>query len=360
MPEKTFDDLIIEKIQRADLDQLEKLFASAFGDEVDIEQAKRRIHRAKQFYYILQPLSKFSVWISNHFNVYVIKISGKVVGFIQVSYLNSTQLHIDYLAFSKQYRGKGLGKWVLTKLLTNGADANNYDVVLEVRVGNRAYNFYKRLGFNRITEILHFELSLGPELALSRLQTQQLPGFRELTGRDRSNLYQLYLESMPLTLRQVVKRPYGEFNPSMMVRHLDWAKNYLMRKRKKDYVVEQDGNIVAWLTVSSYHKVKSHVISLIVHPSHEDLRQALINKAITLIAGKYSQGVISTTVYSDDPAKQVALESLGFRKALAYYLMFRPSLAERKETGKSVSLVPKSVQVTGKQYKKRNIKAGKG
>lgn len=354
MPEKTFDDLTIEKVQRADLDQLEKLFASAFGDEVDVEQAKRRIRRARQFYYILQPLSKISVWVKNHFNVYVIKISGKVVGFIQVSYLNSIQLHIDYIAFSKQYRGKGLGKWVLTKLLTSKADANNYDVVLEVRVGNRAYNFYKRLGFSKITEILHYELRLGSELGLSRLQTKPLPGFRELTGRDRGRLYRLYLESVPLTLRQVVKRPYGEFNPSMMVRHLDWAKNYLMRKRKHDYVVEKEGNIVAWLTVNSYIRVKSHVISLIVHPSHEELRQELINKAINLIAENYRQGVISTTVYSDDPAKQVALENLGFRKDLAYYLMFRPSLAQRKETGKSVLHVTKPVSVTGKQYKKRN------
>ncbi len=357
MPEKTLDDLTIEKVQRADLGQLEKLYASAFGDEVEIEQVKRRIRRARQFYYILQPLSRFSTWVKNHFNVYVVKISEKVVGFIQVSYLNSTQLHIDYIAFSKQYRGKGLGKWVLTKLFANVADANNYDVILEVRVGNRAYNFYKRLGFNQITEILHYELCLGSDhQAATQLQGKLLPpGFRELTGWDRGKLYKLYLESVPLALRQVIKRPYREFNPSMAVRHLDWAKNYLMRKRKSDYVVEQDGKIVAWLTVSSYFKVKNHVIGLIIHPSYESLRQDLINKAIKLIVENYSPGTISTTIYSDEPGKQVALEHLGFRTELAYYLMFRPSVTKRREAGKSAVYATKPLTATGKQLKRRNI-----
>lgn len=356
MPEKNFDDLTIEKVQRSDLDQLEKLFASAFGDEVDIVQVKRRIQRARQFYYILQPLSRFSAWVKNQFNVYVVKISGKVVGFIQVSYLNSTQLHIDYIAFSKQCRGKGLGKWLLTKILANVADANNYDVVLEVRVGNRAFDFYKRLGFNQITEILHYELRLEADnQAGMQLPGKLLTGFRELTGWDRSKLYKLYLESVPLALRQVIKRPYREFNPSMVVRHLDLAKNYLMRKQKKDYVVEQDGKIVAWLTVSSYLKVMNYVISLIIHPSYESLRQDLINKAINLIKDNYSLGIISTTIYSDDPAKQVALEHLGFRKELAYYLMFRPSVTKRRGAGKSAVHVTKPLPVYGKQLKKRNI-----
>lgn len=332
MSKLPFEDVTIEKVQRDDLDQLEKLFASAFAGEVDIQQIQRRIRRARQFYYLLHPLSKFSAWVKNHFNVYVVKVSEKVVGFIQISYLNPTQMHVDYIAFSKQYRGQGLGQWVLTKLVEDVVDANNYDVILEVRLDNPAYRLYRRFGFKQITEILHYEMALGPRKDLRCQQNQDLPGFREVTDEDRRQLYRLYKESVSPALRHVVKRSYGEFNPSMMVRHLDWAKNYLMRKEKSDYVVEQSGKIVALLTITSYLRVKSHVLSLIIHRDHEELRQALLAKAISLIGANHKRGTISTTIYSDDPNKQAALEQLGFRQELAYYLMFRPSIAKRKES----------------------------
>ena len=354
MPDKSFNNVTIEKIQRSDLDQLEKLFASAFSEEIDIEQVRRRIQRARQFYYILQPLSQFSAWIKNHFNVYVTKIAGRVVGFIQVSYLNKTQLHIDYIAFSKQYRGQGLGRWVLSRLLTDVADARQYDVVLEVRVDNRAYYFYRRLGFKQTTEILHYELRLGAGQAIAPLPAQRLSGFRELKGRDRAKLYRLYLEAVPAALRQVVKRTYDEFNPSMVVRHLEWAKNHLMRKRKKDFVVEKDGKIIAWLTINSYLRLKSHVISLIIHPDFETLRRVIVCKAVGMITASYHQGVVSTTIYSDEPAKQVVLEQLGFKKELAYYLMFRPAAAGRHSASQSRPGAVKLQPMAGKHFKLRN------
>jgi len=348
MSKKPFNNLTIEKVQRFDLDQLEKLFATAFAEEIDIQQIKRRIHRARQFYYILQPLSKFSGWIKNHFDVYAVKIAGQVVGFIQLSVLNASQLHIDYIAFSKQYRGQGLGKWVLTKLLETVADANNQDVVLEVRVDNPAYKLYQRLGFRSITEILHYEMILGGTTSLLPLPDDELPGFRELVAKDRGQLYRLYKASVPTSLRRVIKRSYREFNPSMLVRHLDWAKNYLMRKQKTDYVVEQSEKIVALVTINSYVKTKNHIISLIIHRSYEYLRPVLLKKAIHLIETSHKQGVISITIYSDDPTKQAALEQLGFNRDAAYYLMFRPAAEKRKETSRAM---PHKTQTASKSNK---------
>ena len=348
MSKNIFDDLTIEKVQRSNLEQLEQLFTTAFAEDVDIAQIERRIRRARQFYYILQPLSKFSVWVKNHFDVYVVKIAAQVVGFIQLSYLNATQLHIDYIAFSKQYRGQGLGRWVLTELLEHVADANNHDVVLEVRVDNPAYRLYERLGFSPITEILHYEMTFGEAKVSVASPDGELPGFRELAAQDRGQLYRLYKASVPPCLRRVIKRSYSEFNPSMMVRHLEWAKNYLMRKKKTDYVVEQSGKIVALVTINSYFKAENYVINLIIHRAYEYLRPTLLNKAINLIKAKHKQGVINITIYSDDPAKQVALERLGFKRDTAYYLMFRRSAEKRKET---ITAMTHKAQAVGKSKK---------
>ncbi|CQR72398.1 ribosomal-protein-alanine N-acetyltransferase [Sporomusa ovata DSM 2662] len=337
MSKKPFTNVTIEKVQRSDLEQLEKLFATAFAGEIDIQQIKRRIRRARQFYYILQPLSKFSGWVKNHFDVYAVKIAGQVVGFMQLSYLNSAQLHIDYIAFSKQHRGQGLGRWVLTKLLETVADANNQDVVLEVRVDNPAYKLYQRLGFRAVTEILHYEMIFGGTTSSLPSLDDELPGFRVLTVKDRGQLYRLYKASVPPGLRRVIKRSYREFNPSMLVRHLDWAKNYLMRKQISNYVVEQSDKIVALVTISSYVKTQNHIISLIIHHSYEYLRSALLKKAINLIEASYKQGVISCTIYSDDSNKQAVLEQLGFKRDSAYYLMLYPAAQKRKETVKARS-----------------------
>lgn len=355
MSEKPLENVTIERVRRTDFDQLEKLFASAFHGEVEIEQLKRRIRRAHQFYYLLQPLSRFSMWIKNHFNIYVVKFGAKVVGFIQISFLNPVQMHIDYLAFSKQCRGQGLGRWVLSKLLANVADVNDYDVVLEVRVDNPAYRFYQRLGFRNAAEILHYELHLGSDKAKIKQPAIKLEGFRPLAEEDRAKLYYLYQESVSAAMRQVVKRMYREFNPSMMVRHLDSIKSYLMRKRKQEYVIEREGKIVAWLTVVSYLKVKSHVISLILHPDFERLRLGLLTEAVSIIAEKYSQGVITTTIYNDDLSKKAALENLGFNNDLAYYLMYRPSVTKRRE---AVRKIMRTKPVTGKHFKNTIKKEG--
>jgi hypothetical protein len=219
----------------------------------------------------------------------------------------------------------------LTKLLDEVADVDKYDVVLEVGVENPAYSFYRRLGFRPVTEILHYEMPFDNSKP-SLISDNEVPGFRELRAKDRSQLYRLYKSSISHNLRQVIKRGYGEFNPSMIVRQLDWAKNYLMRKRKHDFVVEQAGKVVALLTINSYLKTKNFVISLILNQSFEYLRRMLLAQAVNIIKTHHPQGVISITIYGDNAGKQVVLERLGFSKDSSYYLMFRPAYESGKES----------------------------
>ncbi|SDE52884.1 GNAT family N-acetyltransferase [Sporomusa acidovorans] len=329
MTEKPFDSVKIEAVRRSDLEQLEDLFITAFAKEYDIQQIKRRIHRARQFYYLLYPLSRFSLWVRNHFHVYGVKVAGQLAGFVQISYPNSTQLHIDYIAFAEQYRGKGLGSWVLTKLLNN---VNHLDVILEVLSDSPAYYFYKRLGFKQITEILHYGLSLTEAYHVLPAPPDGLAGFRKLEKKDREQLYLLHKNSVPHHLRQIMGINYGDFNRGMLIRKLDWAKNYLMRKQKMEYVVERQGKIVALLTINSYLKANNHVLTLMIHRDYEYLRAALISKAVGLIRKKHRRGMISMTIYSDHPAKQETMEHVGFRKDSAYSLMIRPSPARHKES----------------------------
>ncbi len=341
MENSVFNDVTIEKIGRNDLKRLKQLFSSAFSDEVDVGHIKRRIRRARQFYYILRPLSNYSLWVKNLFNIYVFKIQDQIVGFIQVSYLNSVQLHIDYIAVASQYRGQGLGTKVLRKLLAKLADGETpYDVVLEVRTDNPAYHLYRRLGFWPQSQILHYERLLADAGGHTGSGDPTVAGFRRLRASDHYSIYRLHRASISAGLRRVIRREYSDFNPSMFTRHLERFKNYLMRTKKREYVVEENQSIIAALTIHSYPKSGSHVIHLIVHPHHEPLRGLLLQKALAILHNRYRRGAVNMTVYDDSHYKQKILENMGFLQREAYYLMLRPGNPAAEYTGAAQPVRP--------------------
>lgn len=199
----------VERVCYHDLSDLEKIFTAAFGDEIHVKRIRQRIHRVRQFYYLLLPLSRVSPWVKNLFNIYVCRMDGQVAGFIQVSYLNRRQLHLDYIAVRKQYRGRGFGTLMLRKLVENVADAQQYDIILEVKEGNPAHCLYKRLGFTDQAKVLHFEKNIDKT---SSARTQ-LPGFRVRRDTDWREIYQLYLASIPARIRRCIQREIKDLTP---------------------------------------------------------------------------------------------------------------------------------------------------
>lgn len=313
--------ITIEKVGYHDLPEVQKIFTESFSGEVNPTHIKRRISRMRQFYYFFRPFTRISPWAKNLFNIYVIKYNGTIAGFSQVSYINNKELHIDYIAIRKQYRGQGLGTWALRKLLDEVADVNNLDVVLEVKSGNTAYHLYKRIGFYTQARILQYEKMF--EATSATVVPPALPGLRPLQDIDRAQLYELYRKILPEGLKRNIKQDYQRFNPSLFVRNLEWVKNRLMKKIKREFVVEIDNNIVASLEIHSCPKTASHIMNVMLHPNYENLRKSLFRYAFFFLRKKYKQGMIITTIYDDNIHKQQALDKLGFSQAKNYRLMVR-------------------------------------
>ena len=317
-------DVTIDKVCRRDLTALGEIFAHSFRDEVHPEHIKHRIRRINQFYYLLRPFARISPWIKDLFNFYVIKVRGEMAGFLQVSYLNhQRQLHLDYIAISKRFQGQGLGTWVMRKFIQKVADLGNQDIVLEVKSDNPAHHLYKRLGFSTRLRILHYERTFGYTNIASA--SPVVSGLRKVRDADRSQLYALYLSSVPGYIRAAIPRDYRFFNPSLFVRHLSLLKNRLMKTNKKEYIVERDKSIIALLEIISYPAMRHHIISLMVHPDHENLRASLIKHTLFTLRKQYGYGTISTTIYDDTVIKQLALEKLRFKRVATYHLMLRPA-----------------------------------
>ena len=329
--------ITIEKVGYHELHKVQAIFTDSFRGEVNSSHIKRRMNRMRQFYYFFRPLTRISPWAKNLFNIYVIKYNDIIVGFSQLSYINYKELHIDYIAIHKQYRGQGLGTWALRKLLNDVADANKLDVVLEVKSGNAAYHLYKRLGFSTQAHILQYGRTF--EAVCASLVPPALPGLRLLQDLDQTQLYKLYRTIQPKGLQRNSKQDYQRFNPSLFVRNLEWFKNRLMKKIKREFVIEIDKNIVASLEIHSCPKTASHIINVMLHPAHEHLRKPLFSYALFLLQKKYRQGKVITTIYNDNIRKQQTLNKLGFSQEKNYHLMIR----HPKSKSAQISIPPRIV-----------------
>jgi len=336
--------ITMEQAAYHDLPELQKLFAESFSGEVNPSHIKRRIKYMRQFYYFFRPFTRILPWAKNLFNIYVIKTNGTIAGFCQVSYINTKKLHLDYIAVCKQFRGQGLGTWALHKLLDEIADTDNLDVVLEVKSGNPAYHLYKGLGFFTHAHILQYEKTFEPNCAT--LVPPLLPGLRRLQDVDRNQLYELYRNILPEKLQRNIKQDYQRFNPSLFVRNLDWIKNRLMKKVKREFIVEIDKKIIASLEIHSCPKTASHIINVMLHSNYEHLRKSLFSYALFLLRKKYESGTAITTIFNDNLRKQQTLDKLGFSKQKNYHLMVRHPRLESKK----VPMIPKIMACPEKRF----------
>ena len=80
-------------------------------------------------------------------------VEDKLVGFVS-SIVVADELQVENLSVSKERRGQGIGKELMTKLITMYSklpteDGGTKTCLLEVREGSPAVDFYLKLGFKQ-------------------------------------------------------------------------------------------------------------------------------------------------------------------------------------------------------------------
>lgn len=327
------ENISIEKIQLKHLHDLEALFATAFGDEIPLLQLEQRMKRMRQFYYLVLPFSYISAWARNLFNVYICRVDGKVVGFIQLSHLNKQQIHLDYIAVSLKYRGQGIGTKILQHICTDIADRQQCDLLLEVSTLNPAYHLYQRFGFAEKIQLIHYEKKMPTPSSSASSTTDDIPGFRKRKDTDWRQLYQLYLRCIPQELRRVVRKEIAEFHPTLFTKVLEWAKNRLMGNKHWHYVLANENTIIGLLDIYYYPKSQAYSLSMMLDPAHEQLRSTWIKQALDLLT-YHRDTTVYTTIYNDNPLKHEILINHGFHVKEAYRLMLRqpqPEISNRHD-----------------------------
>lgn len=315
-------DVTVTRIKYANLKELEALFEKEFGAEVNMDIVRTRIRRLRQFYGVLLPLRSISPWIRALWNIFIFQVQGVFAGFIQLSYMGNGKLHLDFIAISKTYRGKGLGGYILRGLLKDFADTRSYGVILEVRLDNPAYTLYQGLGFSAKSQILHYERKFSKG-EYAEVFARPFLRMEIMKASDRQQVYELYRLNIPETLQGVVGKEQCDFWPSMFNRQMTVIKNKILKNKERIYVLKNKCQIVAAVHMKSYEKASYHILTLHVHPMYELLRRRILEQVLASLSNRYQSGVVGMTIYDDLVTKQHDMETVGFEKKEAYFMMYR-------------------------------------
>ncbi|QJA06942.1 ribosomal-protein-alanine N-acetyltransferase [Thermosulfurimonas marina] len=116
--------------------------------------------------------------------VLVVTVEDQVVGYL-CSWLMGEEMEIANLAVAPEWRGKGLGKALLTTALRMGLEEGVRRVWLEVREGNRvAQRLYRSLGFVVVGRRKGYYPDTGEDALIMGLSlTQALENLNFLTTK---------------------------------------------------------------------------------------------------------------------------------------------------------------------------------
>ena len=128
--EKPFPELLFERMQQEDLQQVMAIEKEAFPDPWHISFFRKALHPRKK-----------------HTHLYVARLNNEVIGYI-VLYINCGEAHIMNIAVATEYRRRGVAKYLLASALEIIQKEAADEVFLEVAVKNTAARqLYKKFGF---------------------------------------------------------------------------------------------------------------------------------------------------------------------------------------------------------------------
>ena len=98
------------------------------------------------------PLEAFLAELSNDFSRPLVAWDddGNLVGYL-INWMAGPEVHIANIAVDPNHRGKGFGRAMMERAISQARESEAEEMILEVRVGNTpAVNLYLSLGFKKI------------------------------------------------------------------------------------------------------------------------------------------------------------------------------------------------------------------
>jgi len=294
-----------------DLLQLADLIELTFRTELDqpgnqIAAELRRLARAGPLLWLL---GAFSTAISPLMCGYVWIANSQLVGNVTLN-LESGLQSITNVAVHPDFRERGIARQLMEVALREARNKGAQLVMLQVRTDNvAAQQLYHSLGFQVYDTIAKLSLP-----AHKRTKWTMLPSLalRKRRPDDWQGLYKLFTAATPAKAQEVKPIPSYHYRLGIERRLERWITDFLFRRRNSDWVLEENGKIVALLQTTGQYTRAAHCLQITVHPhSRGTIEKELLAVGLYRLNRFPTREVVST-VSTSHPEAQQALHQAGF------------------------------------------------
>ncbi len=320
------------ELQR-DLPQLADLIELAFKQELErsgnrIVSEMRQMARLWPLLWLfgtadptLSPLMSGYVWIED----------GRLVGNVTLS--REVKQHgvwsIGNVAVHPGYRGRGIAGQLLEASLGEAQKRRAKWVILEVERDNLgAQRLYRHLGFEVYDTIAH--LRLRADGRAIRTTSSPLP-LRARRPEDWRGLYELFRSAIPAAVQEMQPLRADDYRLGAGRRLIRWVQHLLHIRGQFDRVLEQDGQIIAFLHTTTHYERTAHSLRLTVHPSRRGtLEERLLAAGLSNLSRFPGHDIVST-VSTSHPEAQLVFDRAGFQ---TIRLLDQMRLSPNRRTGR--------------------------
>jgi ribosomal protein S18 acetylase RimI-like enzyme len=296
-----------------DLPQLADLIEIAFEEELDrtgnrIVQEMRQMAHAWPVWRLMGASSPFSQLMSGY--VWIEK--AQLVGNATLSLDNRRRRlwSISNVAVHPSYRGRGIAGQLVEATTQEAIARGAQWITLEVRADNlAAQRLYRDLGFQVYDSIA--ELRLPAHRQPARSAPPALP-LRKRLPDDWHGLYSLFKATTPLEAQELRPVLAQHYRMGFYRRLGRWLDDWLRFRRRSEWVLEGNGEIVAYLEAMAQRTRSTHSLQITVHPSKRGaLEDALLAAGLQWLS--HSPGYdIESKVSASHPQAQQSFRQAGF------------------------------------------------
>ena len=313
---------------RNDLSQVADLIEEAFGSELEPGgiAALRDLRVLSHMGPLVGLMARSDPYLEDVLGGFVWIEDDRVVGNVTLQRMDSygSRWQIANVAVSKDYRGRGIGRALVTTAVERIKERQGSWAVLQVRIENDiARGLYERLDFHRLTEDVQLQLDKAPPDAPKVAPPDRLRPYRHTEWQAHYTLEAAARTEPAKWWRPVRSHQFMQTSESRLGEKLwEWTG----RNRVRRWVVEGDHGLAAWLLIDAKRWEGMHKLEFTVHPScRGQLEQQLVDYALGYLAD-YPAWPVRVEHQGEHRELMLALEQAGFR-------VLRNHLAMRRKIG---------------------------
>ncbi len=251
-----------------DLPQLADLIQTAFEQELGrtgnrIVQEMRQLARAWPLLRLLGASGTlFSQWMTG----YVWIEDGELVGNATLSVQNRRRdlWNISNVAVRPEYRGRGIARQLVQATLHEAEARGAQWIALEVRADNpAAQQLYRSLGFAAYDSLVELRM---PAHRLTPRTAPDVPHLRRRRPDDWQGLYALFKATTAREAQELEPIVASRYRLGLDRRLERRLEDWLRFRRRTEWVLEENGLLVAFLEAIAQRTHTAHSLQLTVHP----------------------------------------------------------------------------------------------